>query len=200
MITLDNTLNLDRCPHCSIDFPNLTTKINEFPTLTKSGNGMRYWKVYTCQRCGGAVIAASDNPNRLVTEIYPERRLLSSEIPTRVKQYLQQAIDSVHSPSGSLMLCSSSVDAMLKELGLRDGSLYTRINQAAAQHLITEEMAKWSHQVRLEANEQRHADDELELPTVEQAKQGIEFSKTLAEILFVIPAKVTRGIEDTSSM
>jgi hypothetical protein len=50
---------------------------------------------------------------------------------------------------------------------------------------------------RLEANDQRHADDEAELPTVQDAKQAIEFTKTLGEILFVLPSKVRKGIEET---
>lgn len=50
-----------------------------------------------------------------------------------------------------------------------------------------------AHQVRLDASDQRHADDNFQLPTVEDAKQAIEFTKTLAEVLFVLPSKVTRG-------
>ena len=86
---------------------------------------------------------------------------------------------------------------MLKEKGYKDGSLYKRIEKAVADNLITADMAKWAHQVRLGANDERHADEETAMPTVADAKQSIEFTQTLAELLFVLPAKVYRGIEAT---
>ena len=93
------------------------------------------------------------------------------------------------------MLCASSVDAMLKEKNLIDGALYTRINQAVKEQLLTLEMATWAHEVRLDANDQRHSDTESNLPTVDDAKRAIEFTQTLAEFLFILPLKIKRGIE-----
>ncbi len=52
------------------------------------------------------------------------------------------------------MLAASSIDAMLKEKGYKVGGLYDRIKQAAKDHLITDEMAAWAHDVRLDANDQ----------------------------------------------
>jgi hypothetical protein len=88
---------------------------------------------------------------------------------------------------------------MFKEKGYTEGSLYSRIDKASNDHLITSEMAKWAHQVRLEANDQRHSDIDAELPTIEEAKQAIEFTETLSEFLFVLPSKVTRGIKATAT-
>ena len=62
------------------------------------------------------------------------------------------------------MLSASSVDAMLKVKGYKDGSLYQRIKDAAAGHIITEDMATWAHQVRLDANDERHADESASIP------------------------------------
>jgi hypothetical protein len=83
---------------------------------------------------------------------------------------------------------------MLKIKGLRDGSLYARIHKAATDHLITEEMAKWAHQIRLDANDQRHADEEAPPPSEDDAKRSIDFASALAEFLFVLPSRVTRGL------
>jgi len=91
------------------------------------------------------------------------------------------------------MLAASSVDAMLKEKGLKQGKLYGRINEAAKQHLITEEMATWAHEVRLDANDERHADEEAELPSTDDAERVIEFALALAQFLFVLPSRVERG-------
>jgi DNA-directed RNA polymerase subunit RPC12/RpoP len=196
MPRLEQTLKLNRCPHCSVDNPNLTIVYN-FQTDSDNGNNPRLWSVYRCVRCGG-VVTASCNSNdgvRNVIEIYLEPATVNEILPPKVKSYLQQAIDSVFAPSGSVMLCASAVDAMLKEKGLKEGSLYTRINKAATEGLLTNEMAIWAHQVRLDTNDQRHSDTEAELPNVDNAKQAIEFARTLAEFLFVLPSKVTKGIE-----
>ena len=94
------------------------------------------------------------------------------------------------------MLAASAVDAMLKAKGYKDDSLYARINQAVTDHLITKDMGKWAHDVRLDANDQRHVDDKAALPTEADAKRVVEFTKSLAMFLFVLPAMVTRGIKE----
>ena len=93
------------------------------------------------------------------------------------------------------MLAASAVDAMLKLRGLTEGSLYARIEKAAEQHLITPEVSQWAHAVRLEANGQRHADENAPLPTDADAKRSIDFAIALGDILFVLPARVRRGLE-----
>lgn len=96
------------------------------------------------------------------------------------------------------MLAASSIDAMLKHKNYKEGSLYSRIDKASSDNLITPDMAKWAHQVRLDANDQRHSDDDAPLPTADDAKKCIEFTLALGEFLFVLPAKVTKGLEDTT--
>jgi|GEM_PF-3002552 len=56
-------------------------------------------------------------------------------------------------------------------------------------------MGDWAHHVRIEANDPRHADKDAETPTQEKAEQSIEFTEALAEILFVLPSRVKRGIK-----
>jgi hypothetical protein len=110
---------------------------------------------------------------------------------------LYQAINSLHAPAGAVMLAASSVDAMLKSKGYADGSLYDRINKAAQDHVITNDMAKWAHQVRLDANDQRHADQKANLPSEADAKKSIDFTQALGMILFVLPARITIGLKDS---
>ena len=55
-------------------------------------------------------------------------------------------------------------------------------------------MAQWAHQIRLDANEQRHADKDIGLPTQDEAKLTFDFAMAFAEYLFVLPSRVTRGI------
>ena len=102
-------------------------------------------------------------------------------------------MDSLHAPSGAQILAASAVDAMLKKMGFKEGKLNDRIKQAEDIHLITPEMALWAHDVRLDSNNQRHADENTPLPSNKDAEKTIEFAKALAQFLFVLPAMVSRG-------
>lgn len=152
---------------------------------------------YTCQSCGGAIIGSRTPRFSTALEIFPEPKNVDDSIPDRAKQYLSQSLETIHAPAGSIMLSASSIDSMLKEKGYKDGSLYSRIEKAAKDHLITEAMSQWAHQIRLEANDQRHADDNASLPTEEDAKRVVEFAIALGEFLFVLPNRVQSAIEKT---
>jgi hypothetical protein len=97
------------------------------------------------------------------------------------------------------MVAASAVDAMLKRKGYGEGTLYARIERAADGHLITKDMATWAHEVRLEANDQRHADPAAPMPTELDAKRVVQFALALAEFLFVLPARVQKGLAATRS-
>ena len=193
---LESQLKLKRCPHCNVDSPSLLV-MNFFETENYTESDRRVWGTYKCARCGGVILAASTKMDNEITEMYPSSIIVNEAIPTRAKEYLEQAIESIHAPAGAIMLASSSIDAMLKNKGYKGGPLYSRINKAWEEHLITEEMSRWAHQVRLDANEQRHADEDLALPTEDDAKKTIDFTLALAEFLFVLPSKVAKGIEAT---
>ena len=125
---------------------------------------------------------------------FPAAQEIPTDLPQRAANYLEQAMSSIHAPAGAVMLTASAVDAMLKAKGYSEGSLYARIDKAAKDHLITEEMAKWAHAVRLDANDQRHADEAAELPTETDAKRSIDFAASLAMFLFTLPARVSKGL------
>lgn len=198
MASLDSHLDLKRCPHCRVDNPNLV-QVTKFGTHDYNTTNYRFWGIYKCNRCGGVVTAASWQENQSVTETYPSEIEVDENIPKKAKAFLNQAIDSLNAPSGAIMLAASSIDAMLKEKGYKDGKLYGRINKAATDHLITSEMAKWAHEVRLDANDERHADDDAELPDMQDARKTVNFALALAEYLFILPSKIQRGIDDASN-
>jgi hypothetical protein len=191
---LEAYLLLDKCPHCKIDSPSLK-EVHSLSTQATDAHSARVWRIYTCQRCGGVVSACSWQPRGKVINFYPTIESLDDSIPTKAKSFLEQAINSIHAPSGAIMLCASSVDAMLKEKGYIEGSLYSRINLAVDDHLITDNMATWAHEVRLDANDERHADDNAELPNGDNAQKAIEFTKALGQYLFVLPSRIERGIQ-----
>ena len=214
----DGDIVMSRCPHCQIATPLLELK----QELERRPHGnrrtaYRYWKIYACSSCAGVVAAEIEETERPpatggmallevgspirrverynITQVLPSPKLISESIPSRAREYLRQASESLHAPAGSIILCASAVDAMLQENGYIEGTLFGRINKAKENHLITGNMALWANQVRLDANEQRHADTDAELPTSEEAELTLEFASALAEFLFVLPSKVTRGLE-----
>jgi hypothetical protein len=194
---LATKLDLRRCPHCNVDTPNLGF-VHQLNVPNLNGN-QRFWRLYTCGRCGGLVSATADNWDFEVTQSFPASTEVSADIPDRARAYLEQALSSLSVPAGAVMLAASAVDAMLKARGLSEGSLYSRIDAAAANHLITTEMAQWAHEVRLDANDQRHADHEAALPDPAQAQKCVDFAVALAQFMFVLPARVKRGIESAKS-
>ena len=189
-------LSLDCCPHCSVDKPNLNKSWTGSTRAyaAQPSDPARQWAVYACASCGGMVLTESKSgDNSEVVAWYPKSASVDQNMPPRVREYLNQAVRSVHAPAGSVMLAASAVDAMLKEKGLIKESLYDRIDKAEKEHLITPEMAKWAHEVRLDANDQRHADTHAALPTEADARNSVDFAQALAEFLFVLPARVKRG-------
>jgi hypothetical protein len=137
--------------------------------------------------------AAPGNVSQEISEVWPERQSVPESIPGRAREYLGQAISSMHAPVGAVMLTASAVDAMLKDKGYKEGSLFSRIDSAAKDHLITAEMATWAHEIRLDANDQRHSDETAALPDAADAAKVVEFANALAQFLYVLPARVARG-------
>lgn len=193
--TLTQTLELGRCPHCGVDRPNLQ-RLAEHKTLDYRNGRTRTWGIYTCARCGGIVTAWAVESGRTVEEVFPSSPGVDPTIPSPAKEYLQQGLESLHVPAGAVMLAASAVDAMLKVKGYKEGWLYERIDKAAQDHLITPEMAKWAHEVRLDANDPRHADEKTPLPDGTGARKAVDFAQALAQFLFVLPARVQRGLAE----
>lgn len=189
VLKLGQNLPLERCPYCNIAKPLLINR-QTIATTTLSTQTKYHWGMYECTTCAGIVMARADQTG-LVSDIWPEQSVTSDALPPKAREYLKQAKESP--PAGALMLAASSVDAMLKDKGYKTGSLNTRIDQASKDHLITAEMAAWAHDIRLDANDQRHADEEARLPEASDAAKVIKFAQALGEFLYVLPALVERG-------
>lgn len=201
-MNLGDTLTLVRCPHCNVDNPYLQM-LHALETADSDGKERRDWKVYVCRRCGNLVTAYAWHGHRGIEVIrwFPEKPPAAVDhdsIPVRARSFIKQAVDSRQAPAGAVMLAASAVDSMLKSKGYVDGSLYSRIDKAAADHVITPEMAQWAHSVRLDANDQRHADESAPLPNGADAQRSIDFVNALALLMFILPARVAAGIGEAN--
>ena len=188
---LKEELDIPRCPRCGIASPNMVT-MRALETNPQKGGPKRFWRAYRCVSCAGVVLAESTESDGVITRMDPEPEVVDESIPEQAQEFLRQALDSLNAPAGAVMLANSAVDAMLKDKGYKKGFLKPRIDQAAEDHLITPQMAEWAHEVRLDANEPRHADEAVEMPGPEEARKTVMFAKELGQFLYVVPSRITR--------
>jgi hypothetical protein len=195
-------LPLERCPHCRVAHPTLP-KQKDFLVHPRAPQreGTIGWKVYACMSCGGLVCGAYD-ANGIAPEtglprciwLIPHLDVLDVAITGKLREFLIQAHETFYAPVASIMVSASAIDQVLKGMSYVDGNLRNRIEQARADGRITSDMAAWAHRVRLDANDQRHADLNATLPTPAHAAATYQFAKTLVDILVVLPARVQRGL------
>jgi hypothetical protein len=202
-------LALQRCPHCRTAIPTLTRKVTTFAQPGKQhflhqiqGQALQ-WHIYACESCGGligaairvAVQQASALQEGVIQWLVPHVDSVSSDLPPQAARYLAQARETISSPDSSVMTSASAVDAMLKARGYTPGTLYSRIVQAEQDGVLTKDMSAWAHDIRLDANDERHADLAHTGATAEDAQRCLDFADALADLLFVLPARVKRGLK-----
>jgi len=190
-------VGIDRCPFCSVVDPLFEKQwTSHGPTTRADGKPSRFWGAYKCKTCG-SVASIEANPAGdwfEVHAIFPQPRAAHQDIPEPARTFLQQAYETLHAPDAAAVMAGSAVDAMLKARGLSEGSLYSRIDQALANNILTQAMADWAHSVRLGSNRPRHADVEKPHVAPDEAKQSVDFAEALGNFLFVLTARIERGI------
>ncbi len=193
---------LDRCPHCGTAQPTLPIV---FPlTAVEDGRrrqgrrdliGSPRWHVAECTSCDapvcclGLIDAGGDGE---ISVVVPRGFVVAEAVPTSAARFIQQAYETLGSPEASVVMSASAVDAMLKDQGLKNGTLYERIGQAVDKGIITENMSAWAHLVRLEANNVRHPDETLPPATKDDSERSFEFAKAISEILYVLPSRMPK--------
>lgn len=191
-------LRLKRCPHCAVANPTILVQMQPHSIGRADGGPPQIWAGYGCTSCGGFISAQCQQDSQNVAwiiRLFPEPAAVDGNIPDPARTFLQQAHDTLHAPDAAAVMAGSAVDAMLKELAFVDGSVYHRIEQAVNANVLTKSMGEWAHSVRLGSNRPRHADSEKPHVSPEEAAQSVEFATALGQFLFVLTARVTRGIE-----
>lgn len=212
VVNLRNPLSeLPRCPQCGTAKP--TLHLQAVLEKERVGNSDLWssWIVYQCTSCRDPICFLANVPRHgdigamrtwFAVQSYVAGWMLPgyggedlSDWPERARKYMRQAIETLAAPDGAVMLAGSAVDSMLKEKGLTEGSVYSRIEKAVTDNLLTPAMGEWAHAVRLSSNNPRHADLDEPHATADEAKATIEFAKALGQFLFALPAKIARGKE-----
>lgn len=211
-VTIDYSLKgIERCPQCGIANPLLSRCWDEKVRIKDTATA-RLYATFRCSSCDRIVMAEgppspiNQHGNFLHNQIairaaaiYPAPQKVDENLPGDARRYLKQAVDTLFAPDASVVMSASSVDAMLKAKGYLEGSLYSRIDKAVKDHILTEDMGRWAHRVRLEANAVRHVDQEATPPTREDAEKVLDFSRALGDFLFVFTARVTHGLEQAEA-
>jgi Domain of unknown function (DUF4145) len=193
---------LKRCPHCSIASPHfISAWASQGPTYRSDGGARFNWGSYCCSSCGSIVTCCALLQGNTATflGVFPDAKTAHEDIPEPARTFLQQAYETLHAPDAAAVMAGSAVDAMLKAHGLEAGSLYARIDEALTKNLLTQGMADWAHKVRLGSNRPRHADKDKPHASPDEAKQSVEFAEALGNFLFVLTARVNRGLKEAVS-
>ena len=193
-----------QCPHCALSRPQILLVHNPDPVRALDGTGATGWAAYRCTSCAGWILVRGytgfEGRYPIVTQVFPGFKQAHEDLPQSAKVYLNQAMQTLASPDASAVMSGSAVDAMLKAMGYVKGSVYERIDEALVDHKITENMAQWAHSVRLEANRPRHSDSEKAHLSADEARQSLEFAEALGNFLFVLTARIERGIIAATSI
>ncbi|MEC7741173.1 MAG: DUF4145 domain-containing protein [Pseudomonadota bacterium] len=188
-----------RCPYCSVAAPQILLVHNADPARPFDGSPKSRWAAYRCTSCASWIVVKGDPAeavaNPRIVEIVPGFAQAHEDLPDQARRFLDQAMQTLASPDASAVMSGSAVDAMLKQLGYEKGSVYERIDAAVKDRHLTEPMGEWAHSVRLGANRPRHADKEAPHLSSDEARQSLEFAEALGSFLFVLTAKINRGIE-----
>ena len=124
-------------------------------------------------------------------------------LPENVQIYYLEAVANVKtSPNAAGAMFRTALEEGLKTIhssAKKKETLQNRIDSAAAAGRITQDLAKWSHQVRVEGNNAVHADAPF---TREEAKNLHRFTELVMMYLFTLPGmlkerRAREGAENT---
>ena len=182
------------CPHCSVANPQLKELWASKEPLYRGDVPVigRLWATYQCTSCSDVVLvkcawssrtAANkpwDDKKYDVDTIYPSAKIAHEDVPEPARTFLQQALEHVaRARRGCGNGWRSSRRDAQEEGAHRGELLYSRIDKALKDNLLTQGMADWAHNVRLGSNRPRHADEHEPHVVPEQAKQSVEFANRL---------------------
>jgi hypothetical protein len=192
----DVHIELENCPQCQVTKPLLTQLWCSPSYLYNNDKFDGAWSVYICSKCRRVILACAPGYEE-IQDILPRQMVLPRDIPDRARRALSEAIKITGTaPSASIISCARAVEFMLDAKGIGVGTskkLYAKIEEAAVQQIIIPDVKTWAHEIRLAANDERHPD--LDDATPDDAQQCVEFALALAQNLFVLPARIRRGLD-----
>jgi hypothetical protein len=193
------------CPHCSAE--NSTFLFQHVYQVKKGDRPSIFWMLFQCPRCSaGVVVKASMKKQQIPFDAYkgdirdlfhsvehfPRRPFVDapSGLPTDVQRlYLRaaQCFQRDDMDSASMMFRKTLEVALKEKFGDFPGNLYQHIQHLAQAHLLTDDLAQWAHEIRIDGNRGAH---EAQEPDWEDTRQLKEFLHVFLLYTFSLPALV----------
>ncbi len=111
----------------------------------------------------------------------PER---TAKLFTNLQEHQRQNLD----PSIVVATCRSVLETAVNDLGAKGKTLVQRIIDLREKGVLTNVLADWAHQIRMEGNEAIHEIN----ATREQADEMVDFVRIFLEYAFVLPDTVAK--------
>ena len=150
-----------------------------------------HWRMLKCSGCGRAGLAKFHDNGRLpaTLESFHPRALSVANLPTKVpegivKEYREAEIcASVEAWRGASALLRSTLEKTLRGNGYTKGSLEAKIDEAAADGVITAARSQKAHEdIRVLGNEVVH--DEWRAVTEDEVQAALHYAQRVLEDLY----------------
>lgn len=154
-------------------------------------------KYSTCNICNYGVIVTF--VDELFRSVVPETNLSTPlHLPDKVKRFFEQGTGNMETnwdAAGSMF--RKALDVSLKEKFPQiHGNLIKRIKNAASQNLLTQDLADWADQIRLEGNAAVHEDEPF---SKEQAIDLASFTDLVLRYMFTLPQMLKDARDSTEA-
>jgi hypothetical protein len=196
---LSKTLNLEKCPHCSINSPNLMHTGYDITTSNSEDGNQRNWRTYKCNKCGGLVIAFSSSSDNVVVEYYPatlnetfEYEYLDGDVRDDFKEALICYSNRCYNAFASM--CRRTIQSACDQMGTEGKSKVTKqIRELKEIHDIDDEIFEELQQIIIIGHDGTHP--YLPRLSPERAVNLLYLMKDVLDMLFVRKAKIREAKE-----
>ena len=193
----------NNCPYCG-------TKRVAFTILcevTYDRHGF-YWDTFAqCGHCRRGIVATFETSNNQKPSDGQYEELLDmapslpdngapAYTPENVARFFKQAMDNLPKnwdAAGSMFRKALDTGLTSKFPKIK-GRLIDRIKEAEEQQMLTPELAKWAHQIRLDGNDAAHKEEPFE---EEDAKKLCDFTRLVFYYLFTLQGMLEKSQNKT---
>jgi hypothetical protein len=193
------------CPHCSAE--NTTFLFQHSYQVIENDQSKSCWMLFRCPRClSGVVVKGTSKqlgipPDEYEGDIhglffsvdhFPKRYPIEAPggLPPDIKRLYLRTAQSLQrdDTDGASMLARKTLEITLKKkFGEFTGSLSQRIKSLNHEHLLTDDLAQWADEIRIDGNQGVHESAE---PDRENTRQLKEFLHVFLLYTFSLPALV----------
>jgi len=183
------------CPHC-----------RTFALFTSAVNGMwahnptdpaTHFSLYDCNHCRGIILVVCGDESEL-WDIYPASRTVPDHLPPALEQEFREAVSNLNRGAwkSALAMARATLQLAVRERSAEGNNLAEEIEDLAAKHILTTDMAEWAREVRLGGNLALHPKAGQSV-SPEEATEIIDFADALLTYLYTIPAQVAARRQQT---